>query len=265
MYTADDHTFAVCAYKESPFLEECIQSLLCQSVRSHILISTSTPSPYLGEIAARYQLPLYVNHGKGGIGEDWNFGYQRAETSLVTIAHQDDVYEPEYTKRILAMINDSLHPLIAFTGYYEIRNGVKVRKNRLLQIKRFLLFPLRVKAARGNKFIRRRSLSLGNGICCPSVTYVRANLPDPVFLTNYKSNLDWQAWERLSMREGDFLYDHALLTGHRIHADSETSHLISDNRRNVEDFEMFCKFWPTWMARLLGQIYVSAQKSNTVG
>ena len=35
------HTFAVCAYKESPFLEECVRSLVRQTVKSRILIGVS--------------------------------------------------------------------------------------------------------------------------------------------------------------------------------------------------------------------------------
>ena len=39
----NDHTFAICAYKESPYLEECIKSLKNQTIKSNILIATSTP------------------------------------------------------------------------------------------------------------------------------------------------------------------------------------------------------------------------------
>ena len=42
-----NHTFAICAYKESPYLEECIQSLMNQTVKSDILIATATPSKYM--------------------------------------------------------------------------------------------------------------------------------------------------------------------------------------------------------------------------
>lgn len=31
-----NHTFAICAYKESPYLEECIQSLMNQIGRAHV-------------------------------------------------------------------------------------------------------------------------------------------------------------------------------------------------------------------------------------
>ena len=41
------HVFAVCAYKDSPYLEQCIRSLKAQTVPSHIIICTSTPSSYM--------------------------------------------------------------------------------------------------------------------------------------------------------------------------------------------------------------------------
>ena len=42
-----NHTFAICAYKESPYLEECITSLMEQTVKSEIFIATSTPNKLL--------------------------------------------------------------------------------------------------------------------------------------------------------------------------------------------------------------------------
>ena len=56
-----NHTFAICAYKESPYLEECITSLMEQTVKSEIFIATSTPNKYIDDIAAKYNLKVYVN------------------------------------------------------------------------------------------------------------------------------------------------------------------------------------------------------------
>lgn len=43
-----NHTFAICAYKESPYLEECIiHHLWNQTVKSEIFIATSTPNKYI--------------------------------------------------------------------------------------------------------------------------------------------------------------------------------------------------------------------------
>lgn len=92
------HTFAVCAYKDSPYLEECIKSLKRQSVPSEIIVCTSTPSEYIREMAERYDLPLYVREGKSDIQDDWNFACEKASGRLVTIAHQDDCYHRDYAK-----------------------------------------------------------------------------------------------------------------------------------------------------------------------
>lgn len=59
-----NHTFAICAYKESPYLEECITSLMEQTVKSEIFIATSTPNKYIDDIAAKYNLKVYVNEEK---------------------------------------------------------------------------------------------------------------------------------------------------------------------------------------------------------
>ena len=105
------------------------------------------------------------------------------------------------------MLKNSKQPLIFFSNYCEIRKDEFVYKNRLLQIKRFLLMPLRLSIFRGSRFIRRRSLSLGNAICCPSVTFAVKNLPDPVFNVHFRSDEDWEAWEKISKLKGEFLYD----------------------------------------------------------
>ena len=67
------------------------------------------------------------------------------------------------------------------------------------------------------------------------------NLPNPVFRVHFRSNEDWEAWERLSKMKGEFLYDSTIQMGHRIHEESETSIIIGDNARSKEDYEMFCK------------------------
>lgn len=261
MYTADDITLIIGGYKENPYIEECIQSLMRQTVHSPIIMSTSTPCPFLDQVAKKHQIKVYANNEKEAIG-NWNFGIQQAKTPLVTIIHQDDVYEPEYVQKILEAINSSRRPLIAFSDYFEVRNSERIYHNKLLHIKRLLLFPLRAKMLRGSKFVRRRSLSLGNGICCPAVTYVRPNLPEPIFSSDYKCDQDWHTWEQFSRLEGDFLYVPEPLVGHRISAGSGTSQFIEDGHRRAEDLEMFKKFWPKWIAKVLTRAYATAEKSN---
>ena len=86
-----NHTFAICAYKESEYLEECICSLLAQTVKTNIIIATSTPNAYISGLAQKYEIPLYINEGESGITQDWNFALSKVTTKYATIAHQDDL------------------------------------------------------------------------------------------------------------------------------------------------------------------------------
>ena len=51
------HVFSICAYGDSPYLEACIRSLKEQTVPSHIILCTSTPSSYIDRLAWRYGFP----------------------------------------------------------------------------------------------------------------------------------------------------------------------------------------------------------------
>lgn len=257
-----DHTFAVCAYGESPYLEKCILSLVKQTIKSNIIIVTSTPNDHIKNLAEQYKLPYMINHGEAGITQDWNYAYGCAKTRYVTLAHQDDIYEKNYLEQALRLAGMSERPLIFFSDYYEIRNGQKVLKNRLLKIKRLMLFPLRSRVGQKSRWIRRRILSMGSPICCPSVMYVKDNLPEVIFQNHFRSCEDWEAWEMISGRKGDFLYSPRKLVGHRIHADSVTTSIIEDDKRSDEEYLIYCKFWPKPIARFLVSLYAGGQKSN---
>ena len=234
----NDHTFAICAYKESPYLEECIKSLKNQTIKSNILIATSTPNDYIKGIADKYAIPYYIN------------------------AHQDDIYEKEYLKIALAAIQNAKHPLIFFSDYFEVRDGKKVTSNKLLKVKRIMLLPMRIKLFQSVRWVRRRILSMGSPICCPSVTFITENLPEVVFENHYRACEDWEAWEKLSTKKGEFLYSTKMLMGHRIHEESETTAAIGDNKRSREEYEMFCKFWPKSIARLIFKFYSKGHKND---
>lgn len=256
------HTFAICAYKESPYLDECVRSVLHQTVPSEVILVTSTPNDYIFSICNKYGIPCYINKGKGGITQDWNYAYSICKTPIVTITHQDDVYYESYTEFLEKIKLGAKRPLIFFSDYFEIRDNKVVKKNKLLNIKRVMLFPLRLKVLQSNIFVRRRILSLGSPICCPSVAYFKDNLPKIVFNNHFRTNEDWEAWEMISKLKGQFLYCKKVLMAHRIHEGSETSAAIQESGRTQEDLEMYKKFWPDWIARKLAKYYQKSEELN---
>lgn len=260
----EKHTWVICAYKVSEYLEDAIKSVKSQTIKSNIIMVTSTPNDHIQKLSEKYEIPLFVNNGKAGIAGDWNFGYQKASTNIVTICHQDDIYKKNYLANIKRMIDKDQSTLIAFSGYGELRDGKEVYSNTLLNIKKLMLFPFRIGIFQKSKWIRRRILSMGSPICCPAVTFVKSNLPSVVFHDNFKSNLDWEAWEIVSKRKGRFSYVYKPLVLHRIHEESTTSEIIGGSLRGKEDFAMFCKFWPKCIAKIICKQYVKSERSNKI-
>ncbi len=255
-----EHTFVVLAYKESKYLENCIKSLVEQTVSSHIVIATSTDNAYIREIAERYGLSVIVNEGSSGIACDFDFGVQAGETRYVTVAHQDDSYEPKYLEEISKCMDDET--IIAFTDYYEEHTEGIQRVNRNLKIKRLMLSPLKIKCLQKSAWVRRRILSFGNPICCPAVTFNKEKIKGNIFQSDFRSNMDWKAWELLSREKGRFVYIPKLLMMHRIHEESTTTEVINQGKRTNEDFRMMCLFWPKWIAKRLAGIYANSEKNN---
>lgn len=264
-YSAKDHTFVICAYKESEYLEQCIRSLLKQNEKGQIIMATSTPNSHIEALARKYKLELYINHEAPGIASDWNFALKQVKTPLATIAHQDDIYDKDYVEHVLTALNKTKNPILTHSAYYEIRDGKKVYSNKLLRIKKLMLMPLIPSFTWNSKFLRRRSLSLGCAICCPSVTYVLDRFPEDPFEVGCKADLDWQAWEKYSKEKGAFCYIKKPIMGHRVHQESETSNVIGDGGgRTGEDYEMYRKFWPKFIADILIKFYAKGQDSNSL-
>ena len=262
------HTFVVLAYKESRYLEKCIQSVLNQSYKSNVVIATSTPNKYISQLADKYNLKIITRaNGLPGIGYDFEFARKCVDSCLVTIAHQDDIYEKSYSQLIVNEYEKNKDALIIFSNYYEIKNDVKIRESKNLRVKNFLLSSLKVNFLHINrfKFFKRNTIRFGNSICCPAVTFVNHNIKiNDIFITPMKSNVDWYAWENLSRQKGAFVFVNKQLMGHRVHSESETSKTIEANKRTIEDLEMFDKFWPHSFSVILSKLYKNSEKGNSL-
>jgi len=257
------HTFIILAYKESEFLEECIKSTINQTKKTDVVIATTTDNQYIRDLAHKYKLDVIVGEHTN-IGGDFDFAKNAAKTELVTIAHQDDIYEPEYAENIINYYNKCKNSTIIFSDYYEIRNNKKIENNLNLKIKRIMLSPLKIKLLSNKKFVKRLVLSLGNSICCPAVTFVNKNCPKAVFDSDFKSNVDWYAWKKLSEIKGNFIYVPKRLMGHRIDETTTTSDIIKQGIRTKEDLIMFEMFWPKKIAKIINNFYSNSEKSNKI-
>jgi len=236
-----------------------------QSVQSQIICTTSTPSEYLTNICSGYGISLYVNPNKAGAASDFNFAYDQAQTPLVTLAHQDDVYEPDFLELTLKYLERAKKPLISFTNYYEIRDGQKTMTNGLLRIKRVMCLPWQIRVFWASRFVGRRIFMFGNPIMHPTVTCVKENLQAiTIFDAEYKCSLDYIALVEIRNLPGEFVYCPKPLLGHRIHIESATSSSIADSSRSKEDLKILQTLSPKPIAKLIHRVYIKGQESNTV-
>lgn len=252
---AKKHTFAICAYQESKYLEDCIKSVLNQDIPTNYLIATSTPNKHIKSLAKKYKISYYVRKGKSDIQDDWNFAYNHAETELVTIAHQDDLYDPNYSKYILNNYDKNI--LMYNTDYTPLKNGVDTSDYNS-KIKRILKTFTKSKFFARFKFFKVVSLAFGNTINCPSVTYNKKLLGDTIFTSELKFSLDWDTFLKIAKKKGICLYVPHRLVKYRIHDNATTKKFIVNNERQKEDVTMFNKIWPNWISKLIMKIYVKS-------
>ena len=252
-----NHTFVICAYGDSRYLEECIQSLVNQTLKTDIILYTSTPSNYIEGLCEKYDIPVFSSVG-GGIGKDWNNALSFVQTQYATIVHQDDIYLTDYAKNVLSSVADDT--LIAYSDYQELKDGNIIPLTSNLKIKHLMLRTMAMFPKW--KFWRNRVLAFGNPISCPAVTYNLKNLNDFKFNEEMKVSLDWFAWYQIAQKKGSFTFADESLMYHRIHEESETTNSIENNIRTKEDYEMYLLFWPKVVAKLLLKFYVISQDTN---
>ena len=257
------HTFVILAYKESPFLENCVKSILNQSKSSSVLIATTTPNSYISRIANKHHIKI-VTGRHTNIGGDFDFAIHSAVTPLVTVAHQDDVYKNNYAEQVITAYEKHPNSSIIFTDYFEIRDNTNIYTNTNLKIKRILLIPIRLKKSLKSSLAKRQILRFGCTICCPSVTFVAKNCPSKIFSSNFQCNVDWHAWEKLSKQKGAFTYIPTPLMGPRISQETTTTDIIKQGIRTKEDYELFRRFWPKPIARVITKLYKTSEKSNSL-
>ncbi len=252
------HTFAVCAYKDSPYLEACIRSLKRQTVPGNIILCTSTPSLYLEAMAQKYNIPLLVRQGESDILEDWNFAYQQADAHLVTIVHQDDEYHRDYGKYVQRCWEKYPDTSVFSSDCVVRKNGKLETGGVVQQVKKLLRLPLRFKSLSCKSWIKQAALVMGNPIICPSCTYNKEILEMPLFRSSYKFALDWDTMWRLAKLPGRFVCEEKPLICYRIHSGATTTACIQNHRRYEEELAMYQKIWPKPAARMLMVFYQKA-------
>lgn len=240
----DIHTFVILAHNENDNLEECIKSVLNQTVKSNVVIATSTKNDFIIDLASEYGLGVMVNNFPSNKGNDYNYALDAFNTKLVTIAHQDDIYDRNYVKEIMECYKKNPDASILITDYYEILNDKKIKKSRTMLKKHFLVKPLKYQKFQNKKYFKIRALRYGQSFCTSSVTFIKDKLKKDFFPTNLIYNNDWLAFLNLAKEESKFVYLDKKLVGYRLCFKGMSE------KKNEEDWLVYQELWPEWLINL---------------
>lgn len=250
------HSFIVPTYGRSPFLEGCLASLEAQTAESEVVICTSTPFGGIETVCRRFGARLHVHGPSRGIGADWNAALGVADTDLVTLAHQDDIYLPQYAARIMAAALREPTSTMLFSDVDEIDSSGKVMSQHHNSTVKRRIVRL---AFAGRKTIhgtisRKVLLGLGNPVICPAVTINLKLAAGFCFREDLRTNMDWIAWIDLAER-GTVTRIPEVLMQHRAHGQSETARCLADGARRREDRMVFDRMWPRPVSGMLSHFY----------
>jgi glycosyltransferase involved in cell wall biosynthesis len=249
-------SFVIPAYRQSPFIEECICSLLNQTVACEIIIATSTPNEFIAKIASKYNITILINSNGGSIAKDWNFAINQGSGDLIVLAHQDDLYEKEFAKDYLHFYDEHPSAGLIFCQMDELINGQLIRNGKREKIKNLLRrFAFGKNSIIADLWAYRRLLGFGCPVPCPAVAFSKRVTKNLIFSDQFSVNLDWDTWVRLASKKVPFGYIRKVLMTHRIHSDAETQIGIIEKRREKEDLQLFSLFWPPPIAKLLLALY----------
>ena len=260
-FSEHDLTVVICAYKVCDDLENTIESIIRQTKLPNILISTSTPNEYILKLADKYNIEVRVNPNGGQIN-DYNFALAQVDTKLGMIAHQDDPLKDTFVEENIKYLNCSKDPIIAFSDYLEMHNEIVDKKpSPIIRVKHILVWPLKTNLAKKGGFKRFCQL-LGNPITHPTVVCVMDKMPKEIFRQQYKASMDWDLWERLSRLKGSFVYVPSVQLYHRMAEENQTVQLYKsgENYRYNEELEIFSRFWPKWIAKIIMMFYKRAER-----
>ena len=252
-----NHTFAVCAYKESPFLEECLRSVVEQSEKTNVILCTPTPNEMITSLSVKYNVPLYVNpDADADMQGSWNYALSVASTDFVTICHQDDYYSPDYFLAVKDHLPEDL--LYLHTNYknaFTDKDGnTEIKTSKNIRFKRFIHFFFANRWQQKSRFFKRWDLRFGNSVCCPTCTYNKKALPAPLFVSKLRHGVDWDLYITLASEKGRVAYVRKPVVFKRIHLDAQTHEDVLSGVRAREDIILYSRLWPKPFAKLFQKI-----------
>lgn len=229
-------TFAIPCHDAGPHLRPLLASLLAQTRQDFDLVlvddaSTDGSAEFARELAGDR---IRIEHNATARGLAGNFARcaELAATPFVCIAHQDDVYAPDYLATMLQALEPRADAAFAHCAATAIDTTGRALPSPAERFKLRLL----ARAATCDRRGLYELLYRGNFVCCPSVLFRTAMLRATPFAPALRFALDWDLWFRLLLAGHSFVTVERALVQYRRHDRAASRALTQDLSRFDEEF-----------------------------
>ncbi|MGB3965767.1 MAG: glycosyltransferase, partial [Planctomycetota bacterium] len=192
-------TIAIPCYDGAAHLPQLLRSLLAQTTQDFELLlvddSSKDDSVAVATAVAGDRLRVVRNRERKGLAANFAHAASLVATPLFCLAHQDDHYEPDYLRRLLAALQQAPGAAFAHCSATAIDGDGNAITAAAERFKRGLARQaIGADARRLYQLLWR-----GNFVCCPSVLF-RTEPFRAVggFDTRLSFALDWELWFRFA-------------------------------------------------------------------
>jgi glycosyltransferase involved in cell wall biosynthesis len=210
-------TVCLPTYNRAPLLKKCLASILNQTVGDYeVIVADNCSTDATAEVVRAFAHPRlrYHRHERNiGPFANMNWLIEHASGDYLCIAHDDDVYGPDFLQRESAMLDRYPNVGMVHCAVHVVDiDGTPRQVVRAYPTTRVL--PGR------DEFVRYLQ---GHNVCCSSVMARRALFRDNPFDSRFLS-ADFLMWIKFALR-ADVAYIAEPLLDMRVHPDAVTSWL----------------------------------------
>jgi GT2 family glycosyltransferase len=230
-------TFAVPCHGGERWLPGLLQSLLAQRLPDCRLLLVDDASPDASVAVARKvagdRLEVVRNESRLGIPRNWSRCAELVETEFFCLAHQDDVYAPDFAATLTAALADAPGAAAAHCRLAAIDGaGRRHPSPRERYKERFWrTLPAVETAAAGF-----RRLYYGNYVGCPSLVYRTAAFRKVgPFDAHYRFAPDWEWLLRAHAKGWQLAAVPEVLVSYRRHDEQASRHAARSLQRYYEE------------------------------
>ncbi|MEM7199472.1 MAG: glycosyltransferase [Planctomycetota bacterium] len=237
--TAPLTTFAIPCRNAGEHLRPLLESLLAQTDQDFAMLlvddASDDGSPARARAIAGTRLQVLVNDEPLGLAANWNRAVEASRSDFVCLAHQDDVYHPEYLAVMLdALRTDREQALVHCRATTMDADGQPLRAPAEDFKARW--WQRHAGEPPGEPATAYRELLRGNFVCCPSILYRRELFASVGgFRPDLRFTPDWDLLFRALLADWRFASVDRALVRYRRHAASATQREAASLNRYREE------------------------------